>query len=115
MEANPTSANPIAEVPLAEIDPRLRKQVDQLQKKEVRELRRLPAPGQLQEDFDQAYQASPKSHRPDSPITGFSDLLKRFGNGTDQRIALDCRNRRQERPDAHASERRPVSVLLLQR
>lgn len=55
----------------------LREQVAELQH-EVRELRRLPAPGQLQEDLDGSPQEAQEAARTDSPITGFGDLLKRF-------------------------------------
>ncbi len=55
----------------------LREQVTQLQE-EVRELRRLPAPGQLQEDLERASPAEAEPHRPSGQITGFGDLLQRF-------------------------------------
>jgi len=55
----------------------LREQVTQLQE-EVRELRRLPAPGQLQEDLERASPAEAEPQRPSGQITGFGDLLKRF-------------------------------------
>lgn len=52
----------------------LREQVTQLQE-EVRELRRLPAPGQLQGDLDSASSAPQQTSE---QITGFGDLLRRF-------------------------------------
>lgn len=55
----------------------LRQQVTQLQE-EVRELRRLPAPGQLQEERERAPQTDDVLHTPGEPIRGFGDLLKRF-------------------------------------
>lgn len=55
----------------------LREQVTQLQE-EVRELRRLPAPGQLQEDLVQAPTGDTTPRRQGEPIRGFGDLLKRF-------------------------------------
>lgn len=55
----------------------LREQVTQLQE-EVRELRRLPAPGQLQEDLEKAPQAYTPTRPPGEPISGFGDLLRRF-------------------------------------
>lgn len=55
----------------------LREQVTQLQK-EVRELRRLPAPGQLQEDLEKAPSAAPAPRPQGTQITGFGDLLRRF-------------------------------------
>lgn len=51
----------------------LREQVTQLQE-EVHELRRLPAPGQRQEDPERA----PRTRPPEEPIRGFGDLIKRF-------------------------------------
>lgn len=55
----------------------LREQVTQLQE-EVRELRRLPAPGQLQEERTGIPSAEPEPHRSSGQITGFEDLLRRF-------------------------------------
>lgn len=55
----------------------LREQVTQLQE-EVRELRRLPAPGQPQEDLVKAPQGDTPPRQPGEPIRGFGDLLKRF-------------------------------------
>lgn len=55
----------------------LREQVSQLQE-EVRELRRLPAPGQLQEDLERAPEADAAPRPTGEPIRGFGDLLKRF-------------------------------------
>lgn len=55
----------------------LREQVTALQE-EVREMRRLPAPGQLQSDFENTPTPRAESHRTSGPITGFGDLLKRF-------------------------------------
>lgn len=55
----------------------LREQVTQLQE-EVRELRRLPAPGQLQEDLVQAPTVDTDPRPQGEPIKGFGDLLKRF-------------------------------------
>ncbi|MCH4565558.1 hypothetical protein MKP05_20885 [Halomonas sp. EGI 63088] len=55
----------------------LREQVVQLQE-EVRELRRLPAPGQLQEDLERALPAETGPQRAGGQITGFGDLLRRF-------------------------------------
>lgn len=55
----------------------LREQVAQLQE-EVLELRRLPAPGQLQSDLENTPTLSAESHRTSGPITEFGDLLKRF-------------------------------------
>jgi len=55
----------------------LREQVTQLQK-EVRELRRLPAPGKLQEELEKAPQDDSLPRPPGEPIRGFGDLLKRF-------------------------------------
>lgn len=55
----------------------LREQVAQLQE-EVRELRRLPAPGQLQGEQENTPSAEPDPQRPSSQITGFGDLLRRF-------------------------------------
>jgi|SRR5690554_3458390 len=55
----------------------LREQVSQLQE-EVRELRRLPAPGQLQEDLEKAPSADPAPRPQGTQITGFGDLLRRF-------------------------------------
>ena len=57
----------------------LREQVTQLQE-EVRELRRLPAPEQLQGAHKKASQDDSDSlHRPTGgAIKGFEDLLKRF-------------------------------------
>ena len=55
----------------------LREQVTQLQE-EVRELRRLPAPEQLQGALKKASQADAPARPPEKPIIGFGDLLKRF-------------------------------------
>lgn len=56
----------------------LREQVTQLQE-EVRELRRLPAPGQLHADLEETRAAEYTEHRsPGGQITGFGDLLQRF-------------------------------------
>ena len=55
----------------------LREQVTQLQE-EVRELRRLPAPGQLQGERESATSAEPEPQQPSEQITGFGDLLRRF-------------------------------------
>jgi len=52
----------------------LREQVTQLQE-EVRELRRLPAPGKLQEKREQT---SSDTSPPGEPVRGFGDLLRRF-------------------------------------
>ncbi len=58
----------------------LREQVNRLQE-EVRELRRLPAPGQLPEELERASPAEPAETGPQragGQITGFGDLLRRF-------------------------------------
>lgn len=55
----------------------LREQVAQLQE-EVREMRCLPAPGQLQEDRENAPPADTAPRPQGEPIRGFGDLLKRF-------------------------------------